>query len=529
MKASGINFFYNQLGLPANSLGVFYTFEDGAGSKISSVSSGNSIFSGQLNSVGSFWSKPGSGLFSGNNVSIFNASNFSNSSFTHIFSYEKISTGNTVLFDCSNSSISGYTIGLTDSNKLYFQSYNNNLNQPIISTCYNNLGTKNLISLSYTTNHLQASYYNFNSQSFETESFDNYYNVTNSNFATLGLNYTGYMDYYLYFNNFYSSNILNSLVSGFYNTNTGVGYSVTSYNFTGITGYQSMPYIQTGITGYTTSSSGADGVGDFTGLFPLYNIVVNLTGIVQSGNILSGVVGTNTIYQTGGLVNLFYTNSGYAQTFGMDDINLFSYIASRDMAKLSVSLIPFDNNYNFSLNSIYSGYNITNASPIVVNTGNICLYDNGLGQYKSGWLINNNILYISGSNINDNVFFDVGSPGATGSLINFTGQQIFLNGLNLISGLDFRVNAGKISLTGVNVGINGVIFEYPIISSTITGVMYTGQRFSRDSSIIYINGLRQMINNDYVEGSLLDLMSRNYYNFTGNNIIYNDDNLYWDV
>ena len=528
MKESGINYFLNNLEILPPS--VFYTFEDGAGSKISSVSSGNSMFSGQLSSVGSFWSIPGSGFLHGNNVTISNGTGLNSTTFTHIISYEKTSTGSSILFDTSNYSKSGYVIGLTDSNKLYFQTYNNNINQPIVSANYNNLGTKNLIFLSYTTNYVEMGYYNYNSQQFETESFNNNYSLVPSNFATLGSLYTGYLDYYLYFNNFYGLNVLNELASGFYNTPTGLGYIINTITSTGITGYQSINYVQTGITGYATSPATFDGVGDFTGLFPLTSAVVNLTGIIQSGLVLSGVVGIKTINITGGLIELFYTNTGYVQSFGMDDVNFRNTTCSTDIIKLSTSLIPFDNNYNFTLSPVHSGYNISNVAPINITTNNICLYDNGLSQYISGWYISNNLLFINGSNLTDNVFFDIGSPGNTGNLISFTGQQIFLNGLNLISGRDFITTAGIISL--INNNPTGIIFEYPIISTSITGnnnIKYAGNRFSRNSSLIYVNGLRQLNEYDYVEGSSFDILIKNNYNQSNNDIIYDDDNLFWDM
>ena len=85
-----------------------------------------------------------------------------------------------------------------ETNKIYFETLND---EPIIATSYNNIGTKNLISISYTTNHVVFGYYNFNSQLFETESFSyNFGNVISNNNIILGKSYTGYMDYYLYFN-----------------------------------------------------------------------------------------------------------------------------------------------------------------------------------------------------------------------------------------------------------------------------------------------------------------------------------------
>ena len=72
MKESGINHFFGKLELNTGSFCIFYTFEEGAGTLINSVASGQSRFSGVLSDESSFWSKNGSGFFSGNTISVKN-------------------------------------------------------------------------------------------------------------------------------------------------------------------------------------------------------------------------------------------------------------------------------------------------------------------------------------------------------------------------------------------------------------------------------------------------------------------------
>ena len=116
MKESGINYFYGQLGLNTGNFGVYYAFEDNAGSNVVSVSGAQTGYSGTLSSVGNFWSSPGSGFFTGQTLTINNTSGLSSSAWTKIFIYEKIDTNACILFDSLNG-VSGYRIGVTSSNK----------------------------------------------------------------------------------------------------------------------------------------------------------------------------------------------------------------------------------------------------------------------------------------------------------------------------------------------------------------------------------------------------------------------------
>jgi hypothetical protein len=134
MKETGINWFYDALDLDTGAFAVFYTFEDGAGTTVSSVPSGQAVYAGELSSATNFWVKPGSGFFSGNSLAITNASGLSAGSWTDIFVYEKVNTDACVLFDSMGAG-SGYRIGITKSNKPYFESDNG---EPIIGASLNN-------------------------------------------------------------------------------------------------------------------------------------------------------------------------------------------------------------------------------------------------------------------------------------------------------------------------------------------------------------------------------------------------------
>jgi hypothetical protein len=241
---------------------------------------------------------------------------------------------------------------------------------------------------------------------------------------------------------------------------------------------------------------------------------------------------------TGSPVVLFQVLSGYVSSFGMDKIQLFSYIQPNDIIKTSVSYTPYDFNYNIYGTPGYSGFYLSNIS-----SGNqINMFLNGVAQSNQGWFLTGNYLLMTGVNNSDILFIDnkagnqniFSVTGGTGFFpFNYSGQEIFFNGVNFISGYDFVSTGTGITLTGsfTGSGITGYIFEYPIVLTFKTGNYseLSGQRFNRDSSNVYLNGIRQGLGIDYIEGSVWDMLSGNYFNNSQNYqiIIYNDNNNFW--
>lgn len=531
MKESGINYFYSGLSLDTDSFAILYTFEEGAGTNVASISIANPLFSGTITGDGSsFWDKPGSGLFSGNHIEINQASGLdSNLSFSHILSYEQVTTGKQILY-INRSNLSGYEFGLNDANKLYFETAGS---EPIIATSLNNLSSKNLISISYINNFLSFGYYNFNAQKFEFDNFQYNFDLQASNLPRLGSGFTGYIDYYLYSNDYLGAETLNNLVSGWYAKPTGFTPNTVTICNEGITGYQDGNYFITGITGYqTTGYVFNDGVGVGTGLFPSSGYTEALTGILSSG--VKPIALTGLICETySGLSEPIYQiNESYISGFGMDKSLILHHVSGNDIIKRGDSKLLFDNHYNFNLQELNSGYY---NEDFQTNTGNINLFFNGLANTLSGTELRNGFLFITGSDSNDLLFFDLASGNRNYSIsgrldINYTGQEVFFNGINLISGYDFRAQGNQIFLTGNNTGISGVLFEYPLFYNSQTGnsVIYTGQKFSRDSSIYYFNGLRLRNRNDYIEGSDFDLLKDQNFDEENNLLIYDNNGQFWE-
>lgn len=530
IKASGINYFYNQIGIPTGLFDVLYTFEEGAGGTMASISGGQSYYTGVLSSVGQFWSKPGSGLFSGNYLTVANGSGLAALSFTHLIAYEQRATGQQVLVN-TRVGASGYTIGLTATNRLYFEANNGG---EIVAAGYTNLSSKNLVSVSYLNNSVSLGLYNFNAQSFEVETFNYPYGTMRSDAWTIGSGFTGYMDYYLYLEQYASPTLLNRLASGFYNIPTGTGFVLTTICNTGITGYVATPFFLTGITGYNIVNSGTSGVGMFTGLFPATSISIPQTGILLSGTNYVAATGLicNTI--TGAPATLFNTLTGYALSYGMDKIVVMNYTQSGDILKYGNTTTPNNDLWNKGPTPLISGFD----TATFYQTGQLQLFINGLLQAGYEFYLSQNYLTVTGANVFDTITYDAYSGAqiiVTGGAFSFpllyTGQEVYLNGLNLVSGYDFRVSAGTFTLTGGNTGISGLVIVSPVGLITSTGtftVLYSG-KFNRGSSNLYFNGQRMQLNGDFVEGGTYDMLTSNSYNEYNNSPIYSNGGDNWEA
>ena len=110
---------------------------------------------------------------------------------------------------------------------------------------------------------------------------------------------------------------------------------------------------------------------------------------------------------------------------------------------------------------------------------------------------------------------------------------LYLNGVKLVSGYDY-------ALTGVDVkiinpvlnNISGLMFVLPEDSDF--NIKYTGQfnflstqRFARNTSMLWGNGDRQNLDEQYLEVSNVGLLtgSRNFDQ--GTNFIFNNDTIFW--
>lgn len=125
---SGFLYYFDLLGLDRDSLRVHYRFDENSGILIPNDAPSFPQLSGELSSVGDFYSKAGSGFFTGQSITVQNATGLPSEFWSHIFVFERTGAGRHVLFDSlmSGDITSGYVLGVNDGNKLYFDSYDQN-------------------------------------------------------------------------------------------------------------------------------------------------------------------------------------------------------------------------------------------------------------------------------------------------------------------------------------------------------------------------------------------------------------------
>lgn len=529
-QVTGINAFYNTLALETGEFAVLYPYNDGAGTNVASVSGGQAQYNGTLSSAATFWAAPGSGFYNGTTLTVNNASGAHTESWTKIFTYEQTQTGRLTLFD-SLTGGSGCRIGVTDSNRLYFESFNA---EPIVAASYINLSSKNAVAVSYVTNYVAFSYLNFNAQQVETEAYSYPFEVTRSDRWQLGGGAPYYSDLFIHLTSFQSPQVVGQLLSGLYAVPTGYVYETSTICTTGITGYVNVFVGETGVTGYAITPLGDEGRDYYTGAFPTSHTTTVLTGYLSSGIYASGLTGLSCATTTGNLVPAYLYLTGYASSFGMTKVQLFTPLLTGDIVKIGRSYVPFADLYNEPTVPQFSGYEMASDYP----TGLLNVYYNGVAQGGSGWAVTGTYLFVNGAPINSAIWLDLKSGskrsyplnGATGFFFPYSGQEIYMNGINLVSGYDYVVTGQGISILSRATGVGGDIFEIPVVLTNTTG-RFTVALFSpfwRDTSATYLNGVRQQENSLYVEGGAFDLLSGQAFDYTNVTNLYDDNDSYWE-
>jgi len=166
----------------------------------------------------------------------------------------------------------------------------------------------------------------------------------------------------------------------------------------------------------------------------------------------------------------------------------------------------------------------------------INLYLNGIAQGTSGWAPTGSYIIVSGATNSDAAFADLksgdkGSFVITGSGFNFvySGQELYINGVNLASGDQFVTVADTVFLRQTATGVTGDLSQIPIVLVPTTGVytVINTVPFQRNTSAVYFNGVRQEIGSLYTEGSSIDLLSGNAFNPGVCLPLYGNSDLFW--
>lgn len=559
LNISGINYFNSIAGVSPE---ILYAFTGSSGNIIYNSITSNLQYSGIISNTGNFYQKNGSGFLNGGNIAINNATGLSYDSWTMILTYE-ISGGNTngVLFSNYSSGMinSGFCLGITNTLQPFIEYYSDS--GPQIVKSNNNWGSKNTIFLTKVPNGINLDYFNYNSKKFESESFninDTFFLessdwrlgvVTGQPNYFSGNNFRGFIDYFTYYSPALSPNQKYIVSSGLFTDITPTSPYVTYETVSQVTGY---------ITGQNILFSGVTGqqlqlVSNSSELcsgeqFSNYQLV-DLTGIIYE-QWISGLTQNVTISFTGYSGSSILENTGYRKSFAMQSTSYLKDVDSNDLSELYYYSGVDINNLNNTL--IYDRGLEMFVLPDDYNLNNVNFYLNGVANFGSGYsysgnLYSNTIIlsgtyyisgnYLSGENYDGDDFNIVDFINGSGrSYFNVTGLNsgILYSGLN--SGYMFFINGQKIKptlssseLLFITGQITGQVFSFPIksgfnYSSGANNIITNG--FSRNTSQLYLNGIRQVNKIDYLEIPNISLLNSgsNYLNNIQN--IYNNNNNY---
>lgn len=347
---------------------------------------------------------------------------------------------------------------------------------------------------------------------------------------------------------------------------TGYITGVTGYSYSGVTGYNnillgyysnncnitSAIYGQTPLSGLITINYSYNfpqtGIISFTG----YN-QIPLTGQITGSKqvYITGEICTGVFLETG--ASIFFKDTDYLESLSFSEISLLSEINKQnDIVEVYYESYQDKNlNYNKNLNFNFIKNNFTTENNLTSGTLVFCngqlIIDSGYYLETIGYdtfIRTNNDYFITGNEIyvnnlingNDDLFYD----GFTGDFEflsitgihsgmqlagkNFNNKFVFVNGQKLISGITYTGN----NTFNLNIpsGNNYVYIKSIPTLNNITGNESTlkiqTKNLNKTSSQVYLNGIKQKLNNNYVENSNFDLFSGDFYENKNNYIIYNN-------
>ena len=378
---------------------------------------------------------------------------------------------------------------------------------------------------------------------------------------------------YTFNSGFYYTGVTGIFLSGF---KSGLGEGITGYT-TGASGFA-----YSGITGYRNDYIGSiyDSCGNETKLYDKIDLSGLITGydyylipllgdIYVTGAVeyeLTGLIlGYTGLYITGTYCDNIFTlsggvnfdiNSDYLKSLSYSQISLLSEVKN-DNDIVEIYNEPYQNTkltYNINLiydsliNEYFHSFNTLDENKILLFANGQALINSGYSVFQSGYdtiklpnldytIQNNAVITNNKFNEKDSFFYDSFSGNSTGlSLnnytanttipnVNFNNSLVFYNGQKLISGIDYLYN------NKLNFSI-GTGNHYILIKQIIPNMVYiSGNKGSFDLSLsgfnhgcsqVYFNGIKQKINNNFVENCKYDLISGTYQEPFVNAIIYNN-------
>lgn len=558
---SGLLYTYDLLGLDWDSYKIHFTFEENSGVKIMNYAAPS--ISGELSSVGGFHTTLGTGLFSGQSLTIKNGSGCESTDWTQIFLYSRSGFGSSggVLFDSfrTGSTKSGYAIGINDANSFYFQSFDNE--GELVKTSRLSYADANCAAVVKTRNLIN--FYKLNPRTLELESDSHTINgdyVLFSDKMALGSGqspFKGNLDEYVFISEGLNPSSVKMLMSGLL-SDLSITASVTSgFTTNQITGYATGITGVTGILGYLNVATGS-GVNAFGVMQYQYQPVAQ-TGYISSGLTITPLTGNVTNYITGDYTSGITLSTAKLLSLGYNEIAYTRFISTEDYSLASVA-----NTYTASLDKNGSFDFVDGRFQLdeLYTSGNVQIYMNGLAQFPSGYGVTGGF-YHSGSapladyfidgyyvdsartyESTDWLIYDIisgkqercvvsGRGSGAAEPIAVTGwDKAFFNGALLYSGLDFTVSGGLFRwMTNKYSGASGnlIVYSQNFSPTSVSGVTFnTFPIFLPGNTQVFLNGQRQRKDVDYVENATCDLILRRGNFETLPNSIYNNDDTFFE-
>ena len=561
--------FLNQIFHPENSVIVDYDFRNVSytGIVISSTNTGYLVFN---NATGIGYQYSGSNIYDSYHPALsvsdagqisksvisgnFNGDtklkilgNIDSTNWTIFTTFNHLETGfsavSKVIFSSQSgeSAVSGLTFGLNGCNKLFCE-HNTPSSGKRIYTVNQDLDNKNLISLSKMESNLFIGIHQFNN-SLNKKSTDSRFELLDfapfNTFYIGGIkasgsnyrNFSGYIDSFMILDRGMQFPERNTFAKAFFCS----GFAPSRYedevtSLISVAGleFQNIP-VFTGITGYVTVLAGTETVNG--GVVNRYTYS-GVTGILYESKIVE-VMGTSTgtststfFHEASGLIDY-----GYAASFGNSKILLLNDFDSSYKEVYSFSGV---NNDDINLIPNFSEDNLSYA---IFSTGSgewVNLYINGISeplvtgfssQMSGDFVISDN--YITSESFFDRFdspVYDIisgsgsftgitttdvanGSKSFSGSYIN--NRDLYLNGMKLISGIDYSGVGSLVTLSTSNL-IDGDILILPKHNQNLS--RYTGfndNNFDTNLNLfdeqVWVNGLRQVKEVDYQKLSNFNL------------------------
>lgn len=478
MSTNSINYIYSGSYLSPQIWQVFYDFSSISNGYLASVSGANSGCSGFIN--GSLSINNNSGYFNGSTYLKIQNSTGDLTNWTIICSFQKNSQNNGIIFSNFSSGVnsvnSGFVFGISANNRMYLESYSPNgplvFQSPII------LGKKNVVAVSKIGQALYFDYLNANTKEVESSQYtfsnlaflnSNNWNVggaPNAPSYFSGNNFSGIMDNFILINESLRPYDINNLFSGIFSSGSP---PTKNLNYLLSLGMEDVTYLQ-----YIDNSYEID-------LYACQNSdnMNNFNEIGQYNRILGDYVSYEDLTNSG--VNLFVN--------GVIQIPSLTYSISGfydPIYTLHADYLPTGNQF-------FANQSYDNTDTVTYDLTNMGMSNNN---------------FITG-------FSHDGSTASVLNALNAPTELVFFNGLKLVPNKDYLVSGGHMVVftlgTGLYNGVTGTLFTCPnntnisLIDSSNT--LNSGNNlFARGTSELFLNGVRAVLGDTYLEISSLDYL-----------------------